>query len=473
MGRYKKFHPNRMVRMPLASGGTMNFYEPDNLLSEQMTQKQAMTTEIGIRETAWNYYRVLGYLPNPSETLRKMGKDIAEYKYLLEDSHVNGCMSSRKAGTLSLNWSLDKNDCDTKQYQTIKAIFDGWPMNNISSEFLNCTFFGYQPGELVWERVRGLWLPEKLEPKDCDWFRFDDTNELRYLTKRNMVTGEPLPQYRFVVARYRPSYERPYGRPLGSVVYWPVKFRHTGIRVWTSFCEKYGMPWVKASYPLGAQASRVQEMINTIESTIQDGIVAYPTEYNIEALKMNDTASSDIFEKYIAEMNQEISIGILGQTLTTTVGKEGGALATAKVHATVRDDIVNEDKSIIELVFNTLISWMYEINWGNAKTRPKFKLMQQPQPTKDDAQATVYLRQSGIAFTKEYYQNRFGLLDTEFDIAPPLGALGTQGVPVESGAGTEDAEGATAGLTHEANDTATNSSTYESTKDSVKNMTRR
>lgn len=404
--------------------------------------------------------------------MRRLGKDVSEYKYLLEDSHVNGCMSSRKAGTLSLNWSLDRNESQTRQYQTLKSIFDNLPMNDISSEILNAIFFGYQPVEIIWEKIGGLILPKDIVPKDPDWFRFSDVNETRYLTKRNMVTGEPIPNYKFIMARYRPSYERPYGRPLGSVVYWPVKFRHTGLRFWTSFCEKYGMPWVKASYPLGTQAVRVQEMISMIESTIQDGIVAYPTEFNVEALKMNDTASSDIFEKYVAEMNQEISIGILGQTLTTTVGKEGGALATAKVHATVRDDIVNEDKSIVEAVYNTLISWIYELNWSGSESRPKFKLVAAPQPTKDDAQAAVYLRQTGIKFTKEYYQNRFNLLDTEFDLAPvPVAGPGMGGMT-----GAEeppDAESATSGLTHEARDTATNQPTYDATKDAVSKLTRR
>ena len=470
MGRYKKFYPNRLVKMPLASGGTMDFYEPDNLLSEQLNSKKMLTQEVAIRETAWNYYRVLGYLPNPSETLRKLGKDIAEYKYLLEDSHVNGCLSSRKAGTLSLNWSLDRNDCQTRQYQTIKAIMDNWPMNDISSEILNAVFFGYQPVEVIWEKVGGIILPKELVPKDPDWFRFSDVNETRYLTKRNMVTGEPIPNFKFILARYRPSYERPYGRPLGSVVYWPVKFRHSGLRFWTSFCEKFGQPWIKAEYPLGTQASRVHEMLAMLDNTIQDGVVAYPSEFKVEALKMNDTASADIFKNYIDQMNEEISIGILGQTLTTKMSKEGGSFAAAKVHATVRDDIVNEDKSIVEQVYNTLISWIYELNWSGSESRPKFKLVSAPTPTKDDAQAAVFLRQTGISFTKEYYQNRFNLLDTEFDLAPvPMAGLGGS-MGVEEPA---DAEALTAGLGHETRDTATNQPTYDATKDAVSKLTRR
>jgi len=43
-----------MASTPLASGGSMSFYEPDHLLSDQMGPKQALPMEIAIRETAWN-----------------------------------------------------------------------------------------------------------------------------------------------------------------------------------------------------------------------------------------------------------------------------------------------------------------------------------------------------------------------------------------------------------------------------------
>ena len=467
MGRYKKYRPSRFIQMPLASGGTLDFYEPDQLLSENLNSKKMLGMEIAIRETAWDYYRVLGFLPNPSETLRKLNKDINEYKYLLEDSHVNGCMESRMAGTLSQEWTLDRNDCATRQYQTIKAILDGWPINDIMHEILYAVFFGYQPVEVIWNKVGGQLLPKELVPKDPNWFRFSDINEIRYLTKRNMVTGEPIPNYKFIMPRYRPSYERPYGRPLGSAVYWPVKFRHSGLRFWTNFAEKYGTPWLNIRYPLGTQQARIAEMMSMVDTCVQDGIIATPTEFTVEALKMNDGSSSDIYKDFIEEMNREISIAILGQTLTTSMDKSGGSFAAAKVHATVRDDIAVEDKKLVEMVFNTLISWIYELNWKGSEARPKFKLVQALVPTKDDAQAAVYLKQSGVTFTKEYYQNRFGLTETEFDLAPVMVAgPGQDGTP-------PDMDGDTAQLTHESTDLATNQPTYDSTKDAFNNLTRR
>lgn len=457
MGRYHKYKPPRIVKMPLAQGGSYDFYEPDHLLSEQMTPKQALPMEIAIRETASNYYRVLGFLPNPSEVLRKLGKDISEYKYLLEDSHVNGCMASRKAGTLSLKWTLDQNGSASRQYSTIKSIFDSWPIDEIMGEMMHAIFFGYQPCEVVWKRQSGLVLPEKFAPKDPDWFRFSDINELRYLTKRNMVTGEPVPGYKFIVPRFHASYERPYGRPLGSVVYWAVKFRHAGLKFWTEFAEKFGQPWIKATYPLGTQQARVMQMLDMLNSTIQDGVVAVPSEFNVETIDVNKTSSGDIFNQFLEHMNEEIAIGILGQTLTTKMDKSGGSFAAAKVHGGIRKDLIEEDRKMIERAFNELIGWIYELNWDNSQ-KPVFQLVDAPTPGLEDGQLSMALYKTGIRFTKEYYQNRYNLLETEFEIP--------------------DAEGVAPGmdigdLTHDETDTAENKSTYDSTKEAVNRLTRR
>ena len=474
MGRRLAYHPiklpsHMLTTTPLATGGNMSFYEPDQLLSTQMTPRAALPMELAVRETAWNYYRVLGFLPNPSETLRRLGRDISEYKYLLEDSHVNGCMTSRKAGTLCRKWELDRGDSPAQVYQTIKALFDAWPIYDIMQEALNCLFFGYQPVEVIWEKIGGAVLPKEVVCKDPDWFRFSDINEIRYLTKRNMVTGEPVPQYKFLMPRYRASYERPYGRPLGSVIYWPTKMVHTGFRFLTNFCEKYGQPWVRASYPLGTQEQRVQELINAIDSTIQDGIVAFPDEWKVEALEMNKTSSAEIFKTFIEMAHQEIAVGILGQNLTTVVS--GGSYAASKTHGEIRQDIVDEDIRIMERMFNDLISWIYELNYSATDAKPTFKLVQEKEADRDSAQAALTLTQTGIKFTKEYYQNRFGMLDTEFDLtALPAQQVGSDGndlpMPSEGDADVTNA-------THDATDMARNQESYDSTKDAAQNLNRR
>lgn len=396
-------------------GKFIGYKQPESTFAEKQDMS-LLTGEIATRDTAWNWYGTrLGYLPNPSETLRAVGKDIAEYKYLLEDSHVNGCMSSRKAGTLSLKWAIDKAKSKSRQYEIIKERLNSWRIYDIMNEALNCVWFGYIPVEAVWEKEGELILPNRFVPKDPDWFRFSWDNETRFLSKWQMISGEPVPPYKIVWALYRPSYERPYGRPLASCCYWPIKFRHAGFKFWTTFCERFGMPWLKAEYPIGMQAFRIQQMIDMLSNTVQDGVVAYPSEFKVEAVKMNDTNSSTIHKEYINQMNEEISIAVLGQTLTTRMSSEGGAYAAAQVHGDIRQDIVIQDRIIVENIFNELIKWIYELNWPGQEM-PVFHMVTSPEPTKEDGDLAVALKNAGAKFTKEYFINHFGLLETEFDL---------------------------------------------------------
>jgi phage gp29-like protein len=447
----------------------MSFYEPDQLLSDQITPRKALPMELAIRETAWNYYRVLGYLPNPSETLRRLGKDIAEFKYLLEDSYVNGVFSSRKAGTQGLKWTIDRNEAQIRQFNTIQSVFDSLPMNDIIGEMLNAVWFGYQPTEVIWERTAGLILPKAVVPKDPDWFRFSDVNELRYLTKRNMVTGEPVPPFKFLVPRYRASYERPYGRPLAASCYWSCKFRHTGYRFLTLFVEKYGMPWVKLSYPLGTQQARISEMIDVVNSTMQDGIIAWPTEFAAEALDLNKTASADIFKTFIQLANDELSIAILGQTLTTKMDSAGGSFAASQTHGGIREDIIDSDTHMIQDTFQTLIQWIYQMNWSGANAQPKFTMIRDVFPTKDDAQMAVYLTQAGLRFKPGYFQNRFNIAEDEF-------TMGTSAVDVaptgfgEDEKGSDKTDTAISGAAHDSKDPARQEDTYDATKQAINKL---
>jgi hypothetical protein len=132
---------------------------------------------------------------------------------------------------------------------------------------------------------------------------------------------------------------------------------------------------------------------------------------------------------------------------------------------------VDEDIRIMERMFNDLISWIYELNYSATDAKPTFKLVQEKEADRDSAQAALTLTQTGIKFTKEYYQNRFGMLDTEFDLtALPAQQVGSDGndlpMPSEGDADVTNA-------THDATDMARNQESYDSTKDAAQNLNRR
>lgn len=471
MGRKRAFQIQNLYHKTInfADGGNSQ-YLPDRKLGDQPFGKDAKFNEIAIRETAWDYYRVLGFLPNPEKILRKLGKDVEVYDELLSDSRVKAAFNSRRAGTLSLKWDIEQGKSPIRQYKLIRSIFDSFPIYDILSETLKCDFYGYQPLEVLWKKIGTQVLPEQIVPKTQRWFRYSDINELRYLTKRNMITGEPIPEYKFIVARHHPSYDNPYGESLGAVCYWPVKFRHAGFKFYMQFVEKYAMPWVLGTYPLGTRKERVQEMLQMLDETIQDGVIVSPEEMKITSMDMSQKTAGQNYNQFIDVCNTEITMAILGQNLTSEV--KGGSYAAAKIHGTIRKDLVDEDIRVCEYVMNTLIDWIFDLNFGGeSDARPKFKMIPAPQPTKEDADMAFAMYQSGVRFTDEYWMNRFGLIDEEFNVQEPSLQEGAIPIdpnkqpPVEPGAnGGTDTKGIHQAL-HESKDPARNSQSAGATAD--------
>jgi len=398
----------RSTRMKLADGSSVAFAEPT---ISPTKGAGSQFSDIVTRQKAHDFYNLVGYLPNPDKILRKLNKDIDEYEQLMSDARVKGAWNSRKAGLLGMEWRLERGTSAARQYSFLSDVMASWPMHEIMGELVNGAFYGYQPAEIIWAKVGGNVVPSNLVPKPARWFRYDwKTNALLFLTKEKF-DGEYLPPHKFVVARLHPSYDDPYGESLASAVYWPVKFKHLGWRYFATFIERYGMPWIKTTYPSGAQEARVSEMVSMMSKGVQDNIIAYPTDYTAEALNLNDKSSSDIYKAFIELCDQEISIALLGGNLTTQV--KGGSFAAAEVHNDIRGDLIHEDIRMVETTIQQVIDWAWVINYGNKDTAPRFCLSPKIRMDQDSATTAKTLVDAGVQFKDIFWQDRFGIKPEE------------------------------------------------------------
>jgi len=109
------------------------------------------------------------------------------------------------------------------------------------------------------------------------------------------------------------------------------------------------------------------------------------------------------------------------------LGHEGGFQSTpgklgeAGTSVTVREDIVNADKKIVEAVFNEqLIPWIWELNFAGQAARPVFSRWEdddidEPLSRRDEA-----LSRTGVRFKPVYFQRNYGLQEDEFTITEPV-----------------------------------------------------
>lgn len=379
---------------------------------------RSLSDEIATRQRSIDFYSLGMYLPNPDPVLKKMGKDITVYKELLGDAHVQGCVTSRKAGVKKLLWEIDRGKAKSRQAKFISDALKDIDVDQVIGEILNAPLYGYQVLEVLWTVGENMIVPNAIIGKPQQWFVFSDTNELRFRTKSNYANGEPLPDKKFLLARHDASYENPYGFPVLSCCFWPVTFRKGGFKFWVTFTEKFGMPFIIGKLPRGTGETEKNNLADMLERMIQDAIAVVPDDASIEIPEMKHAASPDIYGKLIDTCKSEISIAVLGQNLTTEV--KGGSYAATQGHMEVRADIVDGDRKIPERVINTLIKWIAEYNFSERVELPVFTMYEEENVDLAQATRDKTLSDTGqVRYTKEYFMRTYGFEEGDINVVDP------------------------------------------------------
>ncbi|NLG18924.1 MAG: DUF935 family protein [Fibrobacter sp.] len=355
------------------------------------------------------------YLPNPDPVLKRMGKDIDVYRELQTDPHLRGCIRNRKSGVLQLESGIDRGKSRSRQTKELVSLFDNLDLHTLIGEILDAGQFGYAVLEIIWERVGNMILPARITGKPQEWFCYDQENTLR-LRVPGSLTGEELPDKKFLNPRQEATYRNPYGFPDLSACFWPTTFKKGGLKFWVTFSEKYGMPFAVGKTPRSASDDEQDLLLDGLEKMIQDAIAVIPNDSSVELLESEGKgASADIYERLLRFCKEEVSIVQLGHegAVTSTAGKLGGEDAAIQV----RKDIVNADKRIVENTVNQLITWIWDLNFQGA--RPVWSMWEEEDVDKDLAERDKILSDTGLKFTPEYYKRAYNFEDGDIDTSNP------------------------------------------------------
>jgi len=387
------------------------------VIGEQQSTKKPLSEQIATRQRSIDFASILQTLPNPDPVLKKRGQAISVYEDITYDSRVQAVASSRKAPVKAKEWIITgEEDVPENVLEFYTEIFKTYNMTDIISEMLDSWVYGYKPFEILWKAVDGAIIPFKFIGKPPAWFKFDNDNNLRFLTSSNMISGEEVPPSKFIVAKNQATYANPYGVATMSSCFWPVTFRRTGMRFFTQFIEKYGSPFLVGHAEEGAQEDRISEMADMLSNMVQDAVAVVPQNWDIKLLEAAEGKgkSDSLHQNYLDVMNTEIAMSVLGQNLSTEV--QGGSYAASKSHMTVRADIIESDTAIVENAFDELIKLTHPLNFPIGVPIPNFRLFSEEQVDKLRSERDLNLTKSGIRFNKNYYQRAYSLGEDEFEL---------------------------------------------------------
>jgi phage gp29-like protein len=178
-----------------------------------------------------------------------------------------------------------------------------------------------------------------------------------------MVEGEALPERKFIVHSVGGKDGSPFGQGVGSRLFWPVFFKRKGIGFWLIFADKFGSPTSVGKYPAGASLADQQKLLDALDAIAQDAGVIVPEGMRIELLEAKRSGSIDTYEKLARYMDEQITLAVLGETMTTIAQAAGLGSGLADVHNDVRKELAQADADLLSDTLNaTLVKWIVDYN---------------------------------------------------------------------------------------------------------------
>lgn len=385
-----------------------------------MTPNQfGLTDHLATRERSLDFTALGMLLPNPDPILKAQGKDIAVYRNMRTDALVGGAIRRRKSAVKALEWGLDRGQAPSRVAKSIEALLADLDLENLIGQALEATLYGYQPMEVMWRRTGSMITPGDVIAKPPEWFCFDANNQLRFKTRQDPVYGELLPPRKFLLPRQDATYQNPYGIPDLSMCFWPLTFKKGGIKFWLSFTEKFGSAWPVGKLPRSATNEERAELLDDLESLIQDGVAVIPDDGSIDLIELaGKSASADLYERLVMLCRGEISIALLGQNQSTeATANKASSVSGLEVTRDLRD----ADSKLAAGAINTLIRWVCEQNWANAPA-PVFSLWDQEAQDQLQASRDKSNYEAGARFTKKYWMRGYGYQDSDLQesaVVPP------------------------------------------------------
>jgi phage gp29-like protein len=406
---------------------------------------QSLTAEIATRQFALgSYTSFFNWLPDPDPLLRRLGADQSIYKDLLADDQVGSLFNRRKNLTKSLDWLIEQGNAGDAEVQLCERALtileaNGCKVKDIIDQTLNPIGFGYSVFEINWQPFpsslslvrRGtqgeVWLPVTAWEKPREWFYFDSKNQLHFRNITNaegiIVLGleaDPKVAAKFILLQNQPTYENPYGDKALSRCFWPVTFKRGGMKFYSTFVEKYGMPYLFGKLPRGAKSEEHADLLEKLNNMIQDAVGTGPDDSSLQILEVAGQ-SADLYEKYLQRCDNSISKALLLNALSTDIQHTGARAASETGATTIEGDIGQTDRDFPVAFFNELFKRIIDLNLGTG-LYPTFEVNEIEDSNKDFAERDKIITEAfstagqKIKRTKEFLINNYGYDENEFEL---------------------------------------------------------
>jgi phage gp29-like protein len=374
----------------------------------------------------------MGVIESNDPLLMERGNaGVAIYRDLKRDGKVFDGLQKRQLALIGKAWQVEpreESETGTQDAETVNAILKACNFDKLCTDLLDALLTGFVVAEIVWTVRDNLVVPERVVKRAQRRFKYvqlgeNSPPELHLLTRENMLTGEPVPERKFIVHRVNPEDDNPYGTGLGLQLYWPVFFKRKGVVAWNKLCDRFGSPTPHGKYPRGAGPKEKNTLADALRAMSNDGYLITPEGMDIALLESKLSGNVTTQQALCEYMDDWIGAVLTGQEARSS---GGGALAAAsKERADVRQDLTQADSDLLSETLNsTLLAWICELN--DLVPCQVYRQIKQEEDLKSMAETDKIVSDMGFELSLDAVRARYG---AGWDKKPPLATSAPAAVP--------------------------------------------
>ncbi len=345
-----------------------------------------------------------------------LGSQAALFEKMEEkDGELDAHLRTRKSGVSSLKQEI--LPADDSQQAAEAAAFCREVSDEIADfkqaifDLLDAVPKGFSVLEIDWETAARQWRPTRLIWRPQRWFTLAEDGET-LLLRDNTGRTQELNPLNFMIHRVkaRSGFCARTGLLRSCVRAFVV--RHFSWKDWMSFAEVYGMPprlgRLREGVPWDSDEAR--QLWQAVRALGMDAAAVVREGNQIEVLDTRSAGEGEIFQRILEAASRELTLAILGQTLTSG-GEKGGSYALGKVHNQVRWDLIESDAlALDETLTRQLLAPIVRLNLGPAAPVPRWhSVLEEPRDLADLAGTIKTLAEAGLAVPTKWVYERFGI----------------------------------------------------------------
>ena len=201
----------------------------------------------------------------------------------------------------------------------------------------------------------------------------------------------------------------PRGLGIMSAVMPYVLYKRGNIGDWAQFCQIFGMPIREYTYDAGDEEAR-KRLIADARKQGANAVYIHPADSSLTLHESgNKSGSSDLYNNFSDKCDSQMSIAVLGNTLTTDA-KATGTQALGTVHKQEEDEIKDEDQALILAVLNSAQMRKILANLGYNVEGGEFRFIEVKDIDKTvQLQVVTQMMDRGLPIDDDYLYDTFDI----------------------------------------------------------------